>query len=558
VPVRAAFLLSDNQMGTSATSLFTGSSQFASDLQGVITRAVNIATLPMTQTQQQVSTLQSQSSELSTISSDFVKLQSAIADIQSGAGQYSGTSSNSAVASVSVSGTPMPGTYSIDVSSLGTYATAMSADGLSTVTDAASGSITDATNYTLRIGSGAGIAISPQAKTLSALADAINATGQAQATIVNIGTTANPDYRLSLQGVQLADAPIELTAADGASAGEALLTPGATGSPTVYQVNGSPAFGVSTNTASVTISPGVTATLLGTGVTTVTVSADTSSLTNALSSFASLYNTAQAELTKNRGSGTGGLNGDSIVQQLSTALRNLVGFTSGNTGISSLTPLGFSLDKSGVLSFDPAAFATAVNGNTRQVSDFFDSSAGGFLQAATNILNGLEDPENGSITTALQSLQDQIAAGNRKISDQQDAIDTLQKNLTAQMAKAGHLPHQHVPGHADQCAAERPMIELDIALRRDAEALRRAVNRADFADAAACSERYARLLASLLPHLPAPQRADQWRSGCDLIEWARRNACAARARLAEDLRNLECAKRYRGAAVSLHTWKIDV
>jgi flagellar hook-associated protein 2 len=424
-------------MGTSSTSLFTGSSQFASDLQGVITRAVNIATLPMTQEQQFVANLQTQSTELGTISSDFTKLQADIANIQSAVGLYSGTSSNTAVASASVTGTPLTGSYAITVTSLGQPATALSADNLTQVTDPSTGSITDATSYTLQIGSDAGIVVAPAAKTLSALVDAINATGQAQATVVNIGTTSSPDYRLSLQGSQLADAPIELTAVDGTQKGTALLTAGATGSPTVYQVNGQPSAGISTGTATVTLAPGVTATLLTAGTTTITVGADTSSLSRALATFATDYNAAQTELTKNRGSGTGGLNGSSVVQQLSSSLRNLVGYSTGNSGISSLTSLGFSLDKTGVLSFDTTKFAAAISGKTQQLSSFFGSSTtSGFLQGATGILNSLEDSSSGIITTAAKSLQDQITAGNQKISDQQDAITALQTRLTQQMAKA--------------------------------------------------------------------------------------------------------------------------
>jgi hypothetical protein len=54
-------------MGTTTTSTpaaFLGNSAFSTDLQAVITRAVNIASLPITQLQNQLNTLTSQQTEL--------------------------------------------------------------------------------------------------------------------------------------------------------------------------------------------------------------------------------------------------------------------------------------------------------------------------------------------------------------------------------------------------------------------------------------------------------------------------------------------------------------
>ena len=62
----------------SSSGTFTGASDYSQDLQDVISRAVAIAELPVTQLTNQESALQSQSTELSTIDSDLTALQTAI------------------------------------------------------------------------------------------------------------------------------------------------------------------------------------------------------------------------------------------------------------------------------------------------------------------------------------------------------------------------------------------------------------------------------------------------------------------------------------------------
>jgi flagellar hook-associated protein 2 len=425
---------------SSTNALFTGSSQFSSDLQQVVQRAVAEASAPLDQMQTDLTTLQSEQTAANTLNTDFAGLQSAVSAVETaltGASAYQGTVSNSAVASVALSGTPMTGSYSLDVTGMGAYATSMSNDGLTTVSDPTSGNISDATSYTLTVGNNS-YTITPSGNTLSELADALSVSGQVQATLVNIGGPGSPDYRLSLEGTQLGDLPIQLTANDGTEAGQTLLTAETPpGSPAEYQVNGQPATPIQTSTPTVTIAPGVSVTLLGAGTATVSVNASTAALSNAFSQLASAYNTAMSDINQNRGQSGGALAGDSLLMTLQDTLQSIAGYSTGNSGLSSLTSLGFSFDESGVLSFDPSAFATATSGQITQLENFLGSSTtGGFLQAATNALTGIEDPTDGILPQDLSSLSDQITAKNQAISDQQDQVNQLQTNLTQQMATA--------------------------------------------------------------------------------------------------------------------------
>lgn len=424
---------------TSSTSaLFTGSSQFSSDLNAVIQRAVSFASLPLEQMQNELTTLESRQSATQTLDADFANVQSALGAVQSaitGTNAFSASVSNNAVASVTLTGTPMAGTYTVKVTSTGAYATSTSNDGLTQVSDPDSGNISDATSYSLTVGTQT-TTITPSGNTLSDLADALNASGEVQATLVNIGSSSSPDYRLSLEGSQLGDLPIQLTAVNGSNPGQTLMTAQSPpGSAAEYQVNGAPSTPIESSSSTVTISPGVSVSLLGAGTSTVTVSPSTAALSSALSNLATAYNSAMSDINKNRGQNGGALAGDSILLTLTNTLENLAGYSTGNSGISSLTSLGFSFDQTGVLSFDPSAFATATNGQTAQLLSFLgSSSSGGFLEAATNALNGIEDPTNGILTQDLNSLSSQVTAQNTAITNEQDSITALQDNLTQQMA----------------------------------------------------------------------------------------------------------------------------
>src|SRR5450759_4060343 len=117
-------------MATSSTSaLFKGSSTYSSDFANVISRAVAIATLPITQLTNSKTTLTDQSTELTTLDTKFAALQSAVAAIGSALGGSSFQSSVSSpnVLNVSVADGAQEGYYSMKVSSIGAYESSMSA-----------------------------------------------------------------------------------------------------------------------------------------------------------------------------------------------------------------------------------------------------------------------------------------------------------------------------------------------------------------------------------------------------------------------------------------------
>ncbi|MEO8597958.1 MAG: flagellar filament capping protein FliD [Candidatus Solibacter sp.] len=198
-------------MGTTSSTLFTGSSQFAADFQNSITRAVGMASLPITQMKRDVISLQGQSDALGTINTQFTALQTALAGItqaMSGA-SFQADVSDSSLVSATLGNGAMEGTYSVDVQKVGAYAMSMTAADWD-------GSALEPHTYQLWVGDRSNAAnrvdITPADSSATSVAAAINAKAgsKVRATVVNVGSTSSPDYRISLQSAKLGDLPAEL------------------------------------------------------------------------------------------------------------------------------------------------------------------------------------------------------------------------------------------------------------------------------------------------------------------------------------------------------------
>ncbi len=423
-------------MSTSATSssYFSGSSSYAAQLQQSITQAVTIASLPMEQLQAQQSSLSSQQTELQNVSSAFSSLQTAISALGSstGTGAFSATVSDTSVANASVSSGVMAGNYALAVTSIGSQTNAISENGLSKVTDPSTKNISSSTSYTLTVNDQT-YNISDPDGTLSGLAQAItNSSANVQATVVNVGSSSSPDYRLSIQGLNYAPDTIQLNDGD-----NDLLSTLSTGSNVTYQINGQPTTPISSSSRDVTLSPGLSVQILSAGTAQVNVAQTAGGIENALSSFANGYNSIMAELNKNRGQNGGALSGQSVIYQLQNQLRSLTGFSASGGSVSSLADLGLTFDSDGNLNFDASTFAQAASTSSTALLGFIGTpTSGGFLEAANSMMTGITDPTTGTLTQATQEATNQLSTLATKISTDQSQVSQLQQTLTTQMATA--------------------------------------------------------------------------------------------------------------------------
>ncbi|MGH9581336.1 MAG: flagellar filament capping protein FliD [Bryobacteraceae bacterium] len=417
---------------SSSSQLFTGGSAFSAQLAQVIQTAVAQASAPITQLQSQQTAFTGQQSELSTLTSKFQSLQTAIDSINAatGTGAYAATSSDGTVAQASTSAGVMAGSYSVTVGSLGSETNTMSGSGLTLVTDPFSGNIDSSSTYTLAV-NGQNYQITDSGGTLNGLAEAINASGaNVEATVVNVGSPSSPDYRLSVQSNEYAPDTIQVTD----SGNTQLLNTLTTGSYVTYQVNGQPSTPVNATTRTVTISPGLAVTFTGAGTADIAVAQNATGISAALNSFVSAYNSAAQELTKNRGQNGGALSGDSVVYELQGALRNVVNYIAPSGNVNGLAGIGLSFDLNGNLQFDQTTFNQA---SASDVLSFFGSeTGGGFLQNAESLMTSVTDATTGVLPQATQSITSEMSDIAAKISGDQSNVSQLQQTLTQQMAAA--------------------------------------------------------------------------------------------------------------------------
>ena len=421
-------------MSTSPSQIFTGSSSYATDFQAVIDRAVAIASLPLNQYQSQKSDMSAQSAALTGLDGKFAALQTAVQNLDTATGPASYTSSSSAPSSVrtTVGTGALPGTFTLDVVSLGSSTSTVSNATLPAVSDPFSTSISASANFTLTV-NGTAFSIQPKDGSLVGLAQAINSSaGNVQASIVNTGSSGAPNYRLAIRSAKLGADTVQLN--DGTSD---LLDTLSTGAKATYRVNGLSTL-IESDSRTVTLAPGVSAELLqATSNTPVTISVERNadSIQSGITAFVDAYNGAVDAIDAQRGKNAGALTGQSIVNTLNGVLRQITQYNAGSgSGLDSLAELGVTLDSQGKLTFDSSKLDA---GNPNALLDFLGStSSSGFLKAASDTLELVENSSTGSVKQAEQSLDTEMRHQDDLIAATQDRIDNLKTSLQERIAAA--------------------------------------------------------------------------------------------------------------------------
>jgi flagellar hook-associated protein 2 len=400
----------------------------------VINHAVQVADLPITLLQNQQTTLSDQSTELTTMDGLLGTLQTSVQGIQSALDGSSFTAdvSDPTVVSATLADGAAEGVYPIEVDDIGSYASGATSSDWGTPASTAT--------FNLKV-NGKSYAISSSDTSAGGIATAINSQygNLVQATVLNVGSGSTADTRISLQAASLGPETLDLQTSSGTS----LFTQSVDGTQAEYSIPGTGAAPVYTDSPQVVISPGVTLTLLAAdpgNPVDVTVTRPDSTLSSAISSFASAYNAVATEVANQygpNGQTPGPLEGNSILQTISQALSQIGTYGTSSGDVNSLENLGLDLGVNGQMTFTALTLAGTDIGNSSAVGAFLGNSAtGGFLQAATNALNSLEDPTVGVVKTTETDLQSRITDLGNTISTKQAAVATMTTNLTNQMATA--------------------------------------------------------------------------------------------------------------------------
>ena len=341
---------------------------------------------------------------------------------------------------VSTTDGPMTGSMTLDLqktSSPSLQTQQIPARSLSTASwDATADAAGTRSTYNLLIGT-TKYAFTPADNSAASVAAAINSVygSQVHASVVDLETGGSPDYRIALQGAAGTTYGIQKTTATSYQSEQTA------GSLASYEVNNSGVINTS-STRNVTVSTGVTATLVGLSGGSpvgITVTRSTSALNTALSSFTDAYNAAVTEVLKQQGQSGGALQGQSIVSQLSGILSSISTYSSGGQ-FNVLEDLGMALGTNGQITYNPLTMMTADLTSSTGVTAFLGSATGGgFLKTATDALTSLEDPTTGLLKTYETDIKTQATNLGTTIAAKQAKVDAMQLQMQNQMAAADAL-----------------------------------------------------------------------------------------------------------------------
>lgn len=429
-------------MSTSITPLrFTGISSFSEDFQSILTRAAQVAALPVKQLQNQQTDIIGKKQSLTALGTSVQGLGSAIATL-AGLGEsrsLTATSSNTSVALVSLNGATTPTSYTItDVTSVASRASETTVSGFA---DADTAQVDADGLLELEFG-GTTYAIdltAPGKNNLNGLRDAINGLGLGvTASIIDTGSGATPQH-LSITATSPGETSLELRTAAGSAASN-LLTNSNQGTNAVFKLNGLQVEKRDNVISDVV--PGLTFTITGTtdpGESVIlNLTSGRGGLATALGGFVTAYNAAVDKVKTQIGENAGLLSGDYIVGQVRRTLSQVAGYGAQSGTVKSLVDLGIELDKNGVMSFNSTKFYSLPTATIDAGFAFLGSSTTGFGALGAK-LNEITNPFNGLIKTQ----QDNYDAADRRISsniaDLVTRIEQSQATLSFKLQQADAL-----------------------------------------------------------------------------------------------------------------------
>jgi flagellar hook-associated protein 2 len=425
-------------MSSTSSSLFTplqftGISQYSSDFQSILTRAVGIAQIPLQSLQQREATITTQESDLANVGSAVSAVQSALVALGNlGAGQaLSASSSNSSVVTATNTGATQSSSYTItSVTSIASAASEMS---LSSFADPATTQVSTTGKMSLTLGSTSyPITLGSGQNNLQGLLSAIQA--------LNVGvspsiiTTKSGSY-LSISASSPGATTLKLTD-DPTGANKNILTSTNQGTDTVFQLGS-----VTVSEPSTTINdviPGVTLSFTGTSNTStvINVSTDRTQLSTALQQLATSYNALVAADNQQTSATPGSLSGNNIIYQIASALTSIVQYQgTSSSGMNNLANLGIEIGDDGQMSLNSSTF--------NALSDSQISSALQLLGNSTTGIGGLQqtfaqiaDPVSGSIATQENQWKNTVTNLGSQITTMTAQITQMEQSLNQQLQAA--------------------------------------------------------------------------------------------------------------------------
>ena len=427
---------------------------------------------------QPVNALNTQVTNDQTLLSTFGNLKSLVSSFQTSLQTMSSASSFSAYkvlsSDLSVTGTAtgsaVPGSYSVNVTSIANAQQLVTAGQASSTTAIGSGSSTTLTfnfgtiNGTLNASTGAynagatftnngggakTVTIDSTNNTLSGIRDAINnANIGVTASIINDGS--GTPYRLALSSSSGVSNSMTV-AVSGDSAISSLLSNDPTGTQNLSETVSASNANLTVNGVAITsTSNAVTNAIQGVTLNlqaktsapvTVVVSQDATTMESTVNSFITAYNSLYGFLkTQTAYSSTNtsqaSLMGDNDLLSMMDQMRQIVDTTVGTGTYNSLAMVGISTNPSdGTLSLNTTQFEAALSSNASDVTNLFSSSWG----IGNQMSNWTMNAQNFTVMQRMSDLNSNISSLNTQISDWQNRLSLIQSGYMTQFTALNTL-----------------------------------------------------------------------------------------------------------------------
>lgn len=416
----------------------SGVSEYSSDLQSVLNRAVAIAQIPITELQDQDSTVLSQESALGQLQTTVQGFASSLSSLGTLASSeaLSATSSDSSVVTATATGATSPASYTIN--SVTSVASAASETSLKDYANSTSTAVSSTGSMELLVGSTPyNFTLSSANNNLTGLASEINSLNAG--VTASVLTTANGNY-LSVSANSTGATTLQIIDDPGGTghANKQWLTDTNQGSDAKFELNGI-SVDQSSNTVNNVI-PGMTFDIQGTSSTPVTLSlsSDPTQLTSALQDVVTNYNSVLTALQAQEGSTGGALSGDTSVTQLQDAMNQFAAYTDSSGTINSLSDLGITFGSNGQASFNASAVSGFTDAQLTAAFNFIGSATSG-LVGASQTFQQFSDPTTGLLTVEAQGLSQSDQSLQSQITTMTSQLTTMQNNLASQLSSADSL-----------------------------------------------------------------------------------------------------------------------
>lgn len=368
----------------------------------------------------------------------------------------SATSSDATVLTAAADSTALVRSYNIVVDRLAAAKTIRSSSFTSATAAIGTGALTSTVG-----GANTSVNMTGSNNTLTGLKDAINSSGAAvTASIVNVGTSASPDYRLTVQSKDTGTA--NAVTISGTLAGGADPFPGGgevvqAAADALFSANGLTVTR-SSNTISDVLS-GVTVTLVKQGdadgvveatdaAANVTVALDSAALKESIKKFAADYNAANKIVNEqfklnpdtNR---QGVLGGDASLRAVISRLRNEISATGGiGAGILYVSDIGVTFQKDGSLTVDDAKLANALAKDPTGVSNLFVLTQNGIGKRLPDVIDDYISSVDGTLTFRQKGVQASVEQIDKKVAREERRIAAVEERLTKQFSALEQLVSQ--------------------------------------------------------------------------------------------------------------------